>query len=72
MLGRARWFLTLGLILAVGGPAFASREMLFEANEGQVDPAVRFLTRTQSYTLLLKKSNAVLLLKGAGPPEPSP
>ena len=65
MLGRARWFLTLGLILAVGGPAFASREMLFEANEGQVDPAVRFLTRTQSYTLLLKKSNAVLLLKGA-------
>ena len=64
MFRLARAFLTLALILVAGGPAFASGEMLFEANEGQADPEVQFLARTQSYTLLLKRSNAVLLLKG--------
>jgi hypothetical protein len=36
----------------------------FEANTGQADPAVRFLTRGQGYTLFLTPAEAVLSLSG--------
>jgi hypothetical protein len=38
--------------------------LTFEANAGQVDPAVRFLTRGQGYALFLTTNEAVLRLGG--------
>ncbi|HEX5715143.1 MAG TPA: IPTL-CTERM sorting domain-containing protein [Thermoanaerobaculia bacterium] len=37
----------------------------FEANQGQVDSAVRFLSRGEGYTLFLTSTEAVLSLRGA-------
>jgi hypothetical protein len=44
----------------------------FEANEGQVDPKVRFLTRGGGYSLFLTDSEAVLALRTPGRAENAP
>ncbi|MGZ5442602.1 MAG: DUF7948 domain-containing protein [Thermoanaerobaculia bacterium] len=40
--------------------------LLFERNDGQLDPAVRFLSRGDGYSLFLTSTEAALRLKGAG------
>jgi hypothetical protein len=42
--------------------AFVSRPLSFEANEGQTDPAVKFLSRGAGYTVFLTGQEAVLSL----------
>jgi hypothetical protein len=42
---------------------YASIPLSFEANRGQTDPSVRFLSRGRGYTLFLTPSEAVLVLK---------
>ncbi len=44
--------------------------LTFEANQGQVDPQVKFLTRGHGYTLFLTGDAAVLTLRAAHRPEP--
>jgi sugar lactone lactonase YvrE len=39
----------------------------FEANRGQTDPSVQFLSRSQGYTLFLRPDEAVLALRSAKP-----
>src|SRR5580658_4659224 len=39
----------------------------FEANRGQTDPSVQFLSRGQGYTLFLRQGEAVLALRSAKP-----
>lgn len=51
--------------------AYGQLPLSFEANQGQVDPHVQFLTRGHGHTLFLTPSDAVLALrtdeaKGAG------
>src|SRR5579872_2759149 len=41
--------------------------LVFEPNQGQADPAVKFLARTQSGTLFLTEREAVLVSGGATP-----
>jgi hypothetical protein len=41
--------------------------MSFEANRGQTDPSIEFLSRGQGYTLFLRPDEAVLALRGATP-----
>ena len=63
----------------VGGRAvwreqYARLPLSFEANLGQTDPRVKFLSRGGGYTLFLTKSEAALTLHGskpAGDPPPS-
>ena len=43
--------------------AYGSLPMSFEANRGQTDPQVRFLSRGSGYTLFLSSSEAVLVLQ---------
>jgi hypothetical protein len=47
-------------------PAFATKEMLFEANQGQTTAEVQFLARASSYTLLLSHSTASLAFRTGG------
>ena len=43
--------------------------LTFEANHGQADPHVKFLSRSSGYSLLLTGSEAVLALQAKGPME---
>ena len=43
---------------------FASVPLSFEANHGQTDPSVRFLSRGREYVLFLTPGEAVLVLRG--------
>src|SRR6476619_6314107 len=49
--------------LAAG--AFAKLPLTFEANHGQFDAPVRFLSRTPRYTMFLTPNETVLQLNGA-------
>jgi uncharacterized repeat protein (TIGR01451 family) len=49
--------------------AFRTPPIVFEANRGQVDSSVRFLSRAGGHTLFLTDSEAILML--AGPSAPS-
>ena len=78
MSARASSILIVAIILAVAIPAAASQApvqgklpeafgklpLTFVVNEGQVDPAVRFVSRAQRSTLFLTPSEAVLSLRG--------
>lgn len=46
--------------------AYSKLPMRFEANEGQTDPPVKFLSRGSGYTLLLTSEEAVLALRKGG------
>lgn len=77
MSARALSIFLVAVILAVAIPASATQAhgqlpeafgklpLTFEANTGQVDPAVRFVSRAQRSTLFLTPSEAVLSLRGA-------
>jgi hypothetical protein len=43
--------------------AYGKMALSFEANQGQTDPQVRFLTRGTNYTLFLARDSAVLALR---------
>ena len=43
--------------------AYGQLPLSFEANQGQVDPQVQFLTRGRGHTLLLTRTDAVLALR---------
>ena len=43
---------------------YGALPLSFEVNEGQVDPAVRFLSRGRGYTCFLTSTEAVLSLSG--------
>jgi hypothetical protein len=45
-------------------PSYGTLPLGFEANEGQVDPAVRFVSRGRDYALFLTSTEAVLRLRG--------
>jgi hypothetical protein len=47
--------------------AYGRLPVSFEANQGQTDPRVRFLSRTSSYTTFLTDRGAVFSLPGARP-----
>src|SRR5213596_1448962 len=54
-------------VLATAGPkqwdqAYAKLPMSFEANRGQSDPDVQFLSRGQGYSVFLTSAEAVLVL----------
>ncbi len=53
--------------------AFGRLPLLFEKNQGQFDPSVRFLSRSQGASLVLKSDEAVLELQPphvlVGPPQ---
>jgi len=64
-------------VLALGTPAQAATKanvqaaylnlpLHFEANQGQTDPQVKFLSRGSGYTLFLTPSEAVLVLRQSG------
>jgi hypothetical protein len=76
MLGLSGFVALLGGAAPVGAtPAMATRTRIveaygrlpltFEANAGQLDPAVRFVSRGQAMTLYLTPAEAVLSLYGA-------
>lgn len=46
---------------------YAALPMMFEANSGQTDPRVKFLSRAPGYTLFLTDKEAVLLLPAGSP-----
>ncbi len=53
--------------------AYGRLPLSFEANEGQADPRVKFVSRAGSRTLFLTATEAVLKLAGsAGPAQPDP
>ena len=60
------WFLTvagLGFAAAVPSkPVFGGQPLSFEANQGQADPAVRYLSRGVGYALYLTSDSAVFQL----------
>ncbi|HEX4321831.1 MAG TPA: chitobiase/beta-hexosaminidase C-terminal domain-containing protein, partial [Acidobacteriaceae bacterium] len=47
--------------------SYGSLPLLFEANQGQTDPSVQFLSHGQGYTLFLRQGEAVLALHSAAP-----
>ena len=47
---------------------FLNLPMRFEANQGQTDPRVNFISRGSGYTLFLSPAEAALVLKGNGWP----
>src|SRR6266851_1978912 len=62
------------LLLAVSAAArdgalrdYGRLPLVFEPNQGQADPAVKFLARTDSGTLFLTEREAVLTSRGAAP-----
>jgi hypothetical protein len=76
---RATGLLLTGLFLACGNAAFAGSSVTptakrlaenygriplsFEANQGQTDPSVQFLSRGSGYSLFLTKDEVVLNLE---------
>lgn len=50
---------------------FRKSPMSFEANEGQTDKRVRFISRGAGYTLFLTNDGAVMALQNAGPAQRS-
>src|ERR1700735_3972342 len=44
--------------------SYGKLPLSFEANQGQGDPTVQFLSHGQGYTLLLREGEAVLALQG--------
>jgi hypothetical protein len=50
---------------------FGGLPMMFEANQGQTDPRVKFLSRAPGYTLFLTDQEAVLSLPAGSPAEAS-
>lgn len=52
---QARWVKTYGKL-----------PLSFEANQGQIDSQVKFLSRGSNYTLFLTSTEAVLVLRRAG------
>ncbi len=76
-----RAFTTITLLSLVGQNAFAAAPapsghqpnplkapLSFEQNEGQIDPAVKFLSRGDGYSLFLTPKEAVFRLKNNGNP----
>ena len=55
-----------------GQAAYGQLPLAFEPNEGQFDPAVRFLARGQGYSLFLTDNQAVFALQQPVSPNPSP
>jgi len=49
--------------------AYRRQPLSFEANQGQTDPLVRFLTRGPGYTLFLTSAAEAVLLSGEGQPQ---
>jgi hypothetical protein len=47
--------------------SYGNLPLLFEANQGQTDPSVQFLSHGQGYTLFLRQGEAVLALRSAAP-----
>ena len=62
-LGRPADTATLARVIA----DYGKLPMAFEVNQGQADPAVRFLTRGRGYGLYLTPTEAVLRLRGSAP-----
>jgi len=56
----------------VRAPDYGKLPLAFEANEGQVDRAVRFIARGPGYQLFLTPSEAVLDLRSADKVQPAP
>ena len=54
----------------VKAEAYGKLPLSFEANRGQTDPQVRFLSRGNGYSLFLTDSAAVLSLRKGAPPLP--
>jgi len=52
---------------ARGMKTYAALSMMFEANNGQTDPRVKFLSRASGYTLFLTDKEAVLSLPSGSP-----
>src|SRR5262245_16905701 len=50
---------------------YGDSPMVFEANQGQTDPQVRFLSRGNGYALYLTPGDAVLSLTRRRPVQPS-
>jgi hypothetical protein len=48
--------------------AYGKRPLSFEANQGQSNPRVKFLSRGSGYTLFLTSTDAVLFLQEGAPP----
>src|SRR5438445_709668 len=46
--------------------AYGKAPLSFEANQGQADPRVKFLSRGSGYTLFLTSDEAVISLRGQG------
>src|SRR6266849_1396039 len=58
------------IVSAAAQPAlrdYGRLPLVFEPNQGQADPAVKFLARTDSGTLFLTEREAVLTSRGAAP-----
>ncbi|HEY2987869.1 MAG TPA: SBBP repeat-containing protein [Candidatus Binatia bacterium] len=53
-------------------PAYGKLPLVFEANRGQTDPAVKFLSRGGGYTLFLTSQEAVLSLRKVEPGKATP
>ena len=49
----------------IASPDYGNLPMRFEANQGQTDPSVKFLSRGSGYTLFLTATDAVLSLQNA-------
>ena len=58
-------FLFLAVCQANSRQPFVKLPLTFQANHGQTDPAVKFLSRGPGYTLFLAEGEAVLSLTGA-------
>src|SRR5438045_6703452 len=50
-----------------GGEVYGKLPLIFEANEGQTDPQVRFLARSAGYTVFLTPRELVLSLRSSRP-----
>src|SRR5262245_31621359 len=65
-----RRILACAFVVSIGLPSlgvaatFGKLPLIFEANEGQADPSVRFFERGSGYGLFLTKDGAVLALHG--------
>src|SRR5450755_2855260 len=52
--------------------SYGKLPLSFEANHGQTDPSVKFLSRTGAYSLFLTGDEAVFTLRGSAAKESSP
>ncbi len=53
------------LFLAIAAPGFGNLPLSFEANHGQTDPSVKFLSHGDGYTLFLTSDSAVFSLRSS-------